>query len=244
MSYDRKIYLTFDIDWACDEIFEHTIQILEKYQVSATFFVTHDTPLLHRLRNNPDFELGLHPNFNSLLSSSNQAYDAEQVVCALKNIVPEATSVRSHSLAQSSHILDIFLKHGITHDVNLLIPAYSGIELTVFRHINGIVRVPFFWEDDVHCVAMSSGYEEDWHPQRFLSRKGLKVFDFHPIHVFLNTENLQRYEDSRPFHRQAQELLQFRYEEPEAGSGAFLIHLIKEAKRIGFQFGKIGELSG
>ncbi len=39
---------------------------------------------------------------------------------------------------------------------------------------------------------------------------GLKVFDFHPIHVFLNTENLERYEGSRSLHRCPGELIAHR----------------------------------
>ena len=37
--------------------------------------------------------------------------------------------------------------------------------------------------------------------------RGLKVFGFHPIHVFLNTENMERYEGSRSLHQCPSELL-------------------------------------
>lgn len=49
-----------------------------------------------------------------------------------------------------------------------------------------------------------------------LSQDGLMVFDFHPIHVYLNTENLQRYERTRPLHYQPEALLQERF----GGDGA------------------------
>lgn len=67
-DYQKTIYLTFDIDWAHDTILEYTVDLLEKHEVAATFFVTHDTPVLNRLRDNPLFELGIHPNFNPLFS--------------------------------------------------------------------------------------------------------------------------------------------------------------------------------
>ena len=41
---------------------------------------------------------------------------------------------------------------------------------------------------------------------------GLKVFDFHPIHVFLNTEHMDRYEQTRAWHQSPQELRAHRYE--------------------------------
>lgn len=40
--------------------------------------------------------------------------------------------------------------------------------------------------------------------------KGVKVFDFHPIHIFLNTEDIQRYERTRLIHQDAQALLEHR----------------------------------
>jgi len=40
----------------------------------------------------------------------------------------------------------------------------------------------------------------------------LKVLDFHPIHVFLNTESLDRYERTRPLHHNPKELIKHRFE--------------------------------
>ena len=59
-TWEGKIFLTFDIDWACDEVIEDSIVLVESVGAAATWFVTHETPLLERLRNNPAFELGIH----------------------------------------------------------------------------------------------------------------------------------------------------------------------------------------
>ena len=32
-----------------------------------------------------------------------------------------------------------------------------------------------------------------------INKDGLKVLDFHPIHIFLNSENLERYNNARPY---------------------------------------------
>lgn len=66
---ENTVFFTFDIDWACDEVLSDTIDIIEAAGVSATFFVTHQTTLLERLRANSAIELGVHPNFNTLLSN-------------------------------------------------------------------------------------------------------------------------------------------------------------------------------
>jgi hypothetical protein len=61
-------------------------------------------------------------------------------------------------------------------------------------HWSGLVDVPGFWEDDVHALVFDGEFDVAQLP---LHRRGLKVFDFHPIHLALNTDRLQRYEDAR-----------------------------------------------
>ena len=193
-----RLFLTIDVDWASDRVLEHTVELVEAADVAATFFVTHDTPVLARIRANPRFELGIHPNFNPLLTGSPAGpRDMREVVANLMAIVPEARSVRSHSMTQSSRILDLFVEAGLTHDCNHFVPAQSGIALKPFRHWNGMIRVPYFWEDDVELAygAMASMGE--------LCRRShseLCVFDFHPIHLALNTTSLEHYERSRASH--------------------------------------------
>src|SRR5260370_36233031 len=59
-----SLVLTLDIDWAPDFVIDHVAQRLIEHQVCATWFVTHASPAVDRLRRRPDlFELGIHPNF-------------------------------------------------------------------------------------------------------------------------------------------------------------------------------------
>lgn len=226
----NAIYLTFDIDWAHDEILEDTIDLVEMYKLSATWFVTHATPLLGRLRNNPYFELGIHPNFNFLLDGDNRAgNNANEVVDRLMTLVPEAKCVRSHSLTQNSNLIDMFSHKGFTHECNTLIPANSGIALKPWASFGSLTRVPHFWEDDVHVLYDSIGIPQP-NPAELASAGGLKVFDFHPIHVFLNTESLDRYERARPFFQNPEELIKLRYE--GYGTRNRLIELLELAKNV------------
>lgn len=207
LSWTELSFLTFDIDWATDEVLNYTIDALEKYDVPATFFVTHDTPLLKRLRENPKFELGIHPNFNALLNGSfEKGRNVREVILRLMDVVPEAKSVRSHSMTQSSNILESFKEAGLTHDCNHFISVVSEIELKPWLLWNGLIRCPYFWEDDVHYTE-----KDNYSVEQLLQRKGLRIFDFHPIHVFLNTEDAQRYENTRAYHRNFHELNNFRY---------------------------------
>jgi hypothetical protein len=221
-TWESRFFLTFDIDWANDIVLSDSIDLVEKADISATWFVTHDTPLLNRLRANPKFELGIHPNFNFLLNGdSRNGSNAEEVIDRLLYVVPEAKSVRSHSMTQSSHLLQLFVDRGLYHDCNHYIPRNSRIKLAPWRYwLKGAIKVPYFWEDDLAC------YDQMKTPfQDFLHTPGLRVFDFHPIHVFLNTDNLEQYYAAKSFITKTQELLKFRSNNDD-GSRTSLLQLI------------------
>ena len=220
-TWRDRLFLTLDIDWACDEVLADTVSLVEVAGIMATWFVTHDTPLLERLRANSRFELGIHPNFNFLLSGDpRNGANAEEVVDRLLAIVPEARAVRSHSMAQSSPLLQLFADKGLTHDCNHFIPEQAGIELRPWTHWNGLIKAPYFWEDDVYCLNTSCSTIDD-----LMNRPGLRMFDFHPIHVYLNTEHMDRYESTRPLHRNPHELINHRHQHA-SGAREFLNKLI------------------
>lgn len=122
------------------------------------------------------------------------------------NFLPNAKSAKSHSLTNSSIILDSLKEKGITHECNHLIPAETGIILKPWWLWNGLIRVPFFWEDDYSCVTTNPCSID-----QMIKREGLKIFDFHPIHIFLNTESLNRYEKTREHHSNADILINYRF---------------------------------
>ena len=204
-SYIEPI-LTFDIDWAHDEVLEDTIELVESFNAKAVWFVTHDTILLERLRSNPNFELGIHPNFNFLLNGDDRnGKNAEEVVDRLLEIVPDAKSVRSHSVTQSSRLSQLFLSKGLTHESNDYTPVDPKLELHPWFMEIGLIKTPYCWSDELNCIKASAVSVEN-----IKKLNGLKIFDFHPIHVFLNTENLERYEISRKAHYLPSELITFR----------------------------------
>ncbi len=203
---EEKIFLTFDIDWAHDDIIRDCQQLVEITGISATFFITHNTPVIDELRIQPQFELGLHPNFNHILEG-NENTSAEEVLHRLKSVVPEATSVRSHSTTFSSKICALFMENGLTHDSNYFIPDFSEISLKPWKNWIGVTMVPYLWEDDVACLDDSVAPVLS-----VVERSGLRVFDFHPIHVFLNSESLDRYNQTKELHHNPTELVKHRYE--------------------------------
>ncbi len=207
-TWKGKIFLTFDIDWAADEVINDTLELISEAGIASTWFVTHKFPLISKMKTSNVLELGIHPNFNLLLSGGAcNNLNATSIVSDLLTIIPEATSIRSHSTTQNSVLLDMFRKKGLTHDVNCFIPSQANIALKPWKLWDGLIRVPYDWEDDVHCL-----YNHNVSVSELANRCSLNVFDFHPIHVFLNTESIERYEKTRPIHNNPEELIKHRYE--------------------------------
>lgn len=208
-SWQDKIFLTFDLDWCADEVLSYVLDIIEKYNVRCTFFITHETVLLERMKKNRNIELGLHPNLNPLLEGDFRYGDTiEKVIKYYKNILPEAESVRSHSLTQNSHYLKIINEYGFIFECNNCIPKNSKIVVYPYLHWDKkLIRVPHYWEDALQLIS-----NDQWSKKDYLKYNGIKVFNFHPIHLFLNTENIERYEGTRHLHQTPAELAMHRYE--------------------------------
>lgn len=132
--------------------------------------------------------------FNFLLNGDfRYGKSVEEVIKYYKDIIPEALSVRSHSMTQSSFILDKFEKYGLLYDCNTFFPYSSGIKNKPYKYwTKNLIKVPYFWEDDIHMI-----YKWDWDVRLFISYEGIKVFDFHPIHIFLNCESMNRYNEAK-----------------------------------------------
>lgn len=186
---DQSMLLTFDIDWAADFMIDAMAHELIEREVKATWLVTHSSPAIDRLRGRPDlFELGIHPNF---LDGSSHGTTVAQVLDTCMSIVPEATTMRSHGLVQSSQILAHLIEFtNIRCDSSLMLPDAANLAPVGFPDADGpLVRVPYFWEDDVEMLRAAPR----WSLEENESAPGLRVFDFHPVHVYLNAPDFGPY---------------------------------------------------
>ena len=183
--------LTLDIDWAPDFVIDSVAEILIRAGVRATWFVTHDSPGVNRLRHHADlFELGLHPNF--MVGSSHGA-TADQVLQHCAALVPDATCMRTHGLVQSTNLLaqTVRVLSGLQTDLSIFLPRARNAEAHELP-IGGrqILRLPYIWEDDVEMTRADPW----WSFECFTSVSGLAIFDFHPIHVYMNAQTFGPYE--------------------------------------------------
>lgn len=187
-SYSDRVFLTLDVDWAPDFVIRDIDDLLRSLELRATWFITHESEAIDELRLHPNYEIGVHPNFSPALMGKANALPVEEVIRYARSIAPDATAFRCHSLVQSTPLLYAMHDAGFTIDCNPFLPFTPIDALFPWRHGSGPMRVPYCWEDDTWVIG------ECRSPGEIASAHGLAVVDFHPIHLWLNSENLERYE--------------------------------------------------
>jgi hypothetical protein len=238
--------VTLDVDWAPDWCIRSVADILIRKQVKATWFITHDSPAIRELScHSGIFELGIHPNFQP---NSTQGSFPEEIMCALMEIVPGAVSIRTHGLYQSTSLFTVIQKQfGILNDVSLFLPKTPNIvpHTLHLSESQSILRLPYFWEDDIemHCPAPDFSLDsQEYHAP------GLKIFDFHPIHIALNSSRMSSYDDCKKSVPVLHVLSRERAEEFQGeshGTGTFFGELtdfiVKEGSRNMYTIAELGQ---
>ncbi|WP_417410503.1 hypothetical protein [Hoeflea sp.] len=234
--------ITFDVDWAPAWAVKDCADLCRSAGASATFFVTHECDHLPRLRQDPKIELGIHPNF--LLGSSH----GDTIGGALQHcidLVPNAKSMRTHWLHQSTVIYNAVLREtSIEVDVSLFLPGQQNLaahDLYLDVGLRPLRRLPYHWEDDIAAVTPGN----TWDAKTATHGPGLKIFDFHPIHVALNTSSLNNYQElkrhmgNRPLYSATRDDIA-RFSNSGRGARDFLVDLLA----TGHVFSTVSALAG
>ncbi len=218
MSDADAVAITLDVDWAPEEAIATAVETLEQHGVGATFFGTHRSAVLDGL-DATRHEVALHPNFNDA------GGDLERPVADLKALYPNARGARSHSLFVSSHVLTTYRRHGLSYEANIFLDGHPGLR-PVLR-FSDLVSIPFNWSDDKHLER-----ERPFDVESLgLARPGLKVFNFHPIHVFMNTTSDAHYGSYRAHYQDPEALRE--HIADGAGVGSLFAALVAELSRQG-----------
>ena len=188
----KPVYcFTTDIDWAAEGIIDEMLTVFERRQIPLTPFVTHDSAVLReRYSQSVAGDAGVHPNF---LPGSTHGSTTEEVIDHVVELWPSAESFRAHSFVDSALIARDFVQRGFRYDSNLCLHLQPM--LVPLLHASGLVRFPIFL-DDYYMASRGSGWDLA-NVAESLKSPGLKIFNFHPIHVFLNTPTVQFYEDAK-----------------------------------------------
>lgn len=238
------VAITFDVDWAPDWAVDRCRDICERYEAKATFFVTHESRAVTALRSHPVFELGIHPNF---LTGSTHGDTPAEVMDYCLALVPDARSMRTHSLVQSSPLFAFIAENypQIDTDVSLLLPGHPNlqpVDLYYGRSQRRITRCPYYWEDDEYAVRPRATWRSGPDPGR-----GLRIYAFHPSLVCLNLNTLHNYWclkaalEGRPLSEASEEDFEPYASEGE-GARTFLESLIRTTGPSAFSL--ISEITG
>lgn len=234
--WNKTVFLTFDMDWAVDGVLEDFYELLKKYGLTGTIHVTHRTGMLEAFRRDGILDLGIHPNYNPLLQPGGEGGSCIQVLEAIKEIVPEAVCIRSHALTNSGIIQREYEAIGIKYDLNTLIPAVEGMALYPFPSVVGDFKIlPFIYEDDAYMKLEKKSPADFFLSDKFVAPR---IFNFHPIHLYLNTDRDETYENARPYFKDVEKLAAMKNTN-NYGTRDFFVELVTSAQNAGWQFQKI-----
>ncbi len=178
--------LTFDTDWCEDFVLEPLLDILEKADYRAVLFLTHRSgeAVMQEIESNRLIQVGIHPNLREV---GNEA-GARSAISRLIREIPEATACRTHGLIWWFGLARILRDSGLLYDSSLIAPYHA---LSFPWKIQEIYQFPIFMGDS---FFLQSGCPLTSFPQKVLLGGPLKVFNFHPIHLYCNTSNPKDWE--------------------------------------------------
>lgn len=196
-----ELVLTFDTDWAPDFMIDEIMDDLIANDIKSTWFITHESPAIKRLIEHDLFEVGIHPNIDS---NSTQGNSEKEIISNLLKI-HKTDLIRTHGLLSSTNLtIRCVQDYKMKIDSSLLMP--HAPELAPFKmkwDKAEIWKVPIFWEDDYEALQSEKVYSLN---HQIFDTKGLKVFNFHPIHIHLNTVDYEIYKKLKKL-KTAQDLL-------------------------------------
>jgi len=181
-----RYHLTIDLDWAPDTMISLCLDLLDDAGIMATFFTTHHTDLNEEILRQ-GHELGIHPNF---LPGSSHGTGVSEIVDTCLSFAPEARYMRTHALVQSTPLLaEIFDGNlQLMTDVSLLMHGVPNVRRGMASTGSRVFeRILYNWQDSDECLNRTTCFG-DSPPE-----EGSWIFNFHPIHVGLNSTDGSEY---------------------------------------------------
>jgi hypothetical protein len=214
-----RIVISGDVDWACEEILTDYLDLFFKNQSKITLFATHESKLLKSMKNDL-VEIGIHPNHNhSLIDGKGKS--STLLIEELLRLYPQSKGVRSHSLTYSSGLLDLYKSFGFKYESNCLLPFNFNVH--PWKCYSGLIRIPINWEDDVSWHFGLNKFDTS-----MFKNGNFYSFNFHPVHVYLNTPSHDYYQKYKKYYHSHEELLKNRYK--GYGTRSYLIDLLTHIK--------------
>lgn len=214
--------ISIDLDWAPDEVIRFTFELLAQYRIRVTVFCTHPVEVKHH-------EVALHPNFE-------REGTPEQHIRALQQSYPEAQGVRSHALHINSRLYQLYRQLGLVYSSSYYM---FGQRVEPFRTVAGMIELPIFFEDDLYFLE--HGNMDIRMQDLDLNGSHLKVFNFHPIHIFMNTSSTEHYHDWKTHYQDVTKLREWVGE--KRGTRDFFLETLEYISTRGIETKTLGEIA-
>lgn len=187
-----KIAITFDTDHMSQDGLAYFLEAVLPKNITATFFCYQPFACLRGTAH----EVAAHPY---LAGSSDWLSTAKHLIHQIEDDNQcEIKGLRPHSLMSSQNFIVQLNSIGLKYVSS--ISAHPDLDTDAFRYPWGPVEIPIRYMDNmdlwardkaqqpVHCFSKS-------HIKNAVSCEGLYCFDFHPIHILLNTSVFNDYEN-------------------------------------------------
>lgn len=190
--------LTMDSDWAPPEVIAHALDVVRPSATPCTLFLTEDAPPSNA-DGGPErdlrVEIALHPFFNGR--------DPAEVLAPLLARHPQARGLRPHRLSMPpEHCARAVRASGARW-----VSSHADSDALALKRWDGdIPDAPIHWGDNTLLRLGQRPSLSGLDPQR----PGLAVFNFHPVHIFLNTCDQEQYERARPAYHDPERLRSLR----------------------------------
>jgi hypothetical protein len=191
------VAFTMDTDWSPAGGIEYVLETIVDPRLALTVFCTGRYPALER---RPLTEIALHYNVD------HQGFEAAYRRAAVE--LPDAKGARGHSLAMSERLRALYREYGTRYDSSYIMFECQGI--VPFLISRNVWEFPIYFMD-MFFLEFHEGDFALAPTGRQLSGPGLKVLDFHPVHLLLNTPSLEYYHECKGHYHDVDALLRRRY---------------------------------
>lgn len=169
--------LTADVDWAPDYAVDDYVSIIADAGMQASVYATHDSDALRGI--DDVIEVGLHPDN----TRPHPEHGLNRKILDLKELYPSAVGVRCHRNFFGQNIAQQAVAADLTYDASVFL--WQHPHLRPWKDQYGLIRMAYNWEDGIQA-----DYGLPWDMSHVpFDGPGMKVFNFHPIFVYLNCPN-------------------------------------------------------
>lgn len=184
--------LTSDVDFVSDDFLELAYKPLKDYPL--TVFMTEKSDFLENaLQQTPSWEAEPHPNF---CDGSTHGSSLEEVFATIEHFSGDRLGFRCHKYYSSNDIEEAFAGKGFAYASNICTDLST---VSPFWDRCGILQIPIFFEDGGYLKYHGIPKLDDI--LKRMTDNGVYVFNFHPIHLALNScdfSAIRKLKDSMP----------------------------------------------